>query len=86
MSQFKKGDRVKVAFACPTAPPMHEHYIGHEGVIEEIYDYQPTIKNVHGQDINNPSGNIKVNFGRHIKYEGGSFMVAYVFSWELEKV
>ena len=95
MAAFKVGDRVRVAFPCPTAPPVHREYEGLTGTVEEVRPYVPTIKNVYGQDIPNPSGNITVRFdpgplpGGHHPYRlsgAGSFAVGYVFSWELDPV
>lgn len=89
MATFSKGDRVRFTFACPTAPPIHAEYVGAVGTVEEVQPYVPTIKNVYGQDINNPSGNVTVRLdGGHRPFRGGggSYSVIHVFAWELERL
>lgn len=84
MYRFKIGDRVTFVYACPTAPPIHKDYVGLTGTVEQIDPHIPTIKNVYGQDIPNPSGNVKVKLDERFYGDGYNCGVIWVFSFELK--
>jgi hypothetical protein len=87
---WKIGDRVRVAFADPTAAKCHKYVVGKIGTIEAIRDDLPMfLTNIHGQPYPCPDGLLTVRFDTPVEYSLSptskcTTRVEYLFPHELD--